>query len=170
MVVTVVSGLLMYRFDREFVSTLLDSSTTFLESSWATITRKEPRKTTEDKSKKKPTKRKPSYGSSIKPTQSYLGTGPFLTGTPGVRAPQIISRTKPLTPYGIKGVTFPVKVIVQTIILKNGEVGTADVVNSVHPAIDQVAVKTVNLWKFKPGTKYGQKADIIMDIVVEFTE
>jgi TonB family protein len=104
------------------------------------------------------------------PTPANIGNGPFLANSPGVSQPQIVQSVEPDPRDVPRDVKLPVTVVVEVIILKDGKISKTEVLRPVHPALDQVALDVIKKWKFKGGSKYGQPADIILDVPVEFTK
>jgi len=62
----------------------------------------------------------------------------------------------------------PMKVTVQCIVLKDGQLMRATVMNTKHPILDRLAVEAVKSWRYTPGSFKGAPADIICDIDVVF--
>ncbi|MBN1551141.1 protein kinase [bacterium] len=106
-----------------------------------------------------------------KPSQTTLqhktsNDGPFLASSPGVTPPRVVARTPVRAPEEFPGIGFPAKIIVQAVILHDGSVGQTDIVSSLHPKLDKLAMQSVKDWTFAPGMRYGQPADIIFDVPV----
>jgi TonB family protein len=55
------------------------------------------------------------------------------------------------------------------VVLADGAVGDVKVVKSLHPGLDQEAVKAVKQWRFKPGTKDGQPVAVLVAAEMTFT-
>jgi len=95
-------------------------------------------------------------------------TGPFLSNSRGVVAPRILESPPPEIPRTLDPVALPVSVPIQVVILRDGRLGRAELTRSVHPDFDREALAAIQKWTFAPGTRFGQPADIIMDLRIEF--
>jgi serine/threonine protein kinase len=116
----------------------------------------------------KPLNMKTATDSAVLSTPAHVGDGPFLASSEGVTPPEIIHRRNPEIPHGVVGVDFPIDVLVQVVVLKNGKVGKTEVVNSVNPILDKAALESLKTWTFKAGKKYHRRADIITLVKVHF--
>ncbi|MBN1295467.1 protein kinase [bacterium] len=98
---------------------------------------------------------------------SGSGQGPYIAERSGVVAPRF-TRTQPIDVPAHLRADFPppVTVIVQAVVLKNGTLSQAIVMNSIHPTLDDMAIEAVKGYSFTGGTFRGEPADIIMDIPV----
>jgi TonB family protein len=61
-------------------------------------------------------------------------------------------------------------VLLEVVVLANGTVGSARVLRSLdrRHGLDDEAVRTAKLWRFKPATVAGTPVDTIVQIVLEF--
>ena len=56
----------------------------------------------------------------------------------------------------------------QAVVDKDGAVSEARVVRSVHPDLDEEALKAVKAWRFVPGTVDGKPAPVLVEIEMSF--
>ncbi len=94
--------------------------------------------------------------------------GPFLSNSKGVVAPRVLESPPPKIPRTLDPVSLPISVPIQVVILRDGRLGRAELTRSIHPDFDREALAVIQKWTFAPGTRFGQPADIIMDLKVEF--
>jgi protein TonB len=55
------------------------------------------------------------------------------------------------------------------VVLKDGTVGDVTVKRSLDEELDQVAIKAVKQWEFKPGTKDGHAVNVRVTVDLKFT-
>jgi protein TonB len=86
----------------------------------------------------------------------------------GVTMPRVVREVKPnysdsAKKEGIQGI-----VTLNAVVKKDGTVGEVTVKKSLHPDLDEEAVKAMKQWEFKPGTKEGKPADVAVDVEMSF--
>ena len=54
------------------------------------------------------------------------------------------------------------------VVKKDGTVGEVTVKKSLHPQLDEEAVKAMRQWQFKPGTRDGKAVDVAVDVEMTF--
>ena len=74
-----------------------------------------------------------------------------------IHYPEIVKRA------GIQGTVY-----VRAFVDEQGNVNKTEIVNGVHPALDEVAVKAVKETKFKPGMQQGKPIKVIVAIPIRF--
>ena len=62
-------------------------------------------------------------------------------------------------------------VLVECIVMPDGNVGDAKIIRSLDPTfgLDQEALKAARQWKFLPGTRLGEPVPVIITIELTFT-
>ncbi|MCD4652647.1 protein kinase, partial [bacterium] len=102
-------------------------------------------------------------------TSTKLGNEPLWMGRKGIVLPVILKSFQVEIPEHLKTkYSSPMKIVVQCVILGDGRMVRAIVVNEVEPDLDRLAIESVQTWKFKAGSYKGKAADIIMDVPVDF--
>ena len=87
----------------------------------------------------------------------------------GVTTPVPIDQPRP--PYTADALTARVEGIVtlECVVAADGTVREGRVVKSLFPSLDDVAVRTVQDWKFKPGTKDGKPVPVRVNVEMSFS-
>jgi len=92
----------------------------------------------------------------------------FKTDTPGVQAPELITRTLPAyTPEARKAKISGV-VVLDVIIGKDGSVGAVKVIRGLGYGLDESAVRAVQQWRFRPGMLNNQMVPVHANIELSF--
>ena len=62
-------------------------------------------------------------------------------------------------------------VLVEAVVLPDGTVGDVRITHSLDPVLglDEEAINTARQWLFEPGTRFGEPAAILVDLVFDFT-
>jgi protein TonB len=98
------------------------------------------------------------------------GGGAYRPGN-GVISPRLIQEVKP----GYTGEAMRAKiqgvVVMEAVVLPDGSIGSVHITRSLDPTfgLDQEAIKTVNKWRFAPGTRFGQPVPVLVEIEMTFT-
>jgi len=87
---------------------------------------------------------------------------------PGVIRPSPIFTPDPSYPDGARQRRVSGEVTLAVDVLPDGSTDNIRVVNSLDPALDQSAVQTVTLWKFKPATRAGIPVKVEIRVNVSF--
>ena len=90
----------------------------------------------------------------------------------GVTLPRLVREVKPQYTQEAKDAHIEGTVLVQAIVLTDGNVDTdVKVVRSLDPTygLDNEAVKAARQWRFKPGTKNGEPVAVRIHIELTFT-
>jgi TonB family protein len=87
----------------------------------------------------------------------------------GVSAPAIISRVEPTYSQRAKATGLEGKVVLATIIRKDGGVDILKVVRSLGYGLDENAIQALKQWKFRPGMKSDISVDVALNIEVSFS-
>jgi protein TonB len=85
--------------------------------------------------------------------------------------PRVIREVKPKYTAIAKEKKIQGTVLMKTVVLASGDVGTIEVIRSLdaHYGLDDQAVKAVRQWKFEPGRKDGKVVSIQVTIEMAFT-
>jgi TonB family protein len=112
----------------------------------------------------------PGDGSGLGPgSGGGTGGGVYQVGN-GVLSPQVLYEAKPqYTPEAMRAKIQGV-VLVSAVVMPDGTAGDIRVQRSLDAVfgLDQEAVKAVRLWRFKPGTRFGQPVPVLVTIEVSF--
>lgn len=98
------------------------------------------------------------------------GGGAYRPGS-GVTLPRSLREVKPA--YTAEAMRAKVQgmVLVECIVMPDGNVGDAKIIRSLDPTfgLDQEALKAARQWKFLPGTRLGEPVPVIITIELTFT-
>lgn len=114
----------------------------------------------------------PGSGSGLGPgSGGGTGGGEFQLGSAGVIAPQVIHEEKPQYTSDAMRAKVQGVVEIEAAVLADGSVGRVRVTRSLDDrfGLDQKAIEAVRRWRFRPGTRFGQPATIIVNIELTFT-
>ena len=67
-----------------------------------------------------------------------------------------------------KGLTFPGKVVLESIIDKHGSIARVRVQTSFHPPFDQAAIDALKTWRFKPAILGNKPLNVYYILTVNF--
>jgi TonB family protein len=95
----------------------------------------------------------------------------FFTCDEAVEMPRRVLEVKPEYPRNALRLGKQGVVVIQALVRADGKVGEVHVVKSLDATtgLDDEAVRAVKEWRFKPGTRFGRPAPIIVDIEVSFS-
>lgn len=96
-------------------------------------------------------------------------TGPVYKPGPGITVPVLVKETKPLYTKAAMEAGVEGRVPLAGTVLPDGTVADIKVVKSLHPDLDEAAVKALRKWTFKPGTKDGQAVAVRIEVEMTFT-
>lgn len=98
------------------------------------------------------------------------GDGPYQIGN-GVASPRVIWIEKPRYTVDAMQRRLQGSVFVECVVELNGRCNQAHVIRSLDPTfgLDQAAVRAAELWRFQPGTRFGQPVPVLVRIELEFT-
>ncbi len=87
----------------------------------------------------------------------------------GVTTPTVVREVKPN--YAFTALRDQVQGLVQMkcVVLPDGTVGDVKLTQSVHPDLDDTAVRTLRQWTFTPGTKDGVAVPVQINVDMFFT-
>jgi periplasmic protein TonB len=98
------------------------------------------------------------------------GGGVFQLGS-GVTPPSVITEVKPA--YTAEAMRAKVQgtVLVNCVVLADGNVGDCEVVRSLDRSfgLDEEAIKAARQWRFSPGTRLGEPVAVLVTIQLDFT-
>jgi TonB family protein len=100
---------------------------------------------------------------------AYRATDPDGQPVPGLRSPQPTRTAKPRYPVEPYDNWIQGTVGVEVVVLADGAIGDLRVARPLHPDLDEAAIGSARQWRFRPGTKDGDAAPIIVTIDVSFT-
>ena len=98
------------------------------------------------------------------------GEGPLPAGTPGVTSPQVIFEKTPEYTLDAMRARIQGPVLVEAVVLTDGSVGAVRVLRSLDHqlGLDQKAIEAVRQWRFRPGTRFGKPAAVLVLIELTF--
>jgi periplasmic protein TonB len=98
------------------------------------------------------------------------GGGAFRPGN-GVNLPQPLKEVKPNYTADAMRAKVQGTVLLECVVLPDGSVGSVEVVRSLDSAfgLDQEAIRAAKLWRFKPGTRFGEPVAVLVTIELTFT-
>jgi len=104
----------------------------------------------------------------IKAMTASLPPGVYAVGGP-VKAPQIISETKPQYTPEARDAKISGVVILEAVVQKDGSLGQIEVKRGLGYGLDESAINTIkNEWKFIPGTMNGQPVNVRIFLEISF--
>lgn len=114
----------------------------------------------------------PGSGSGLGPgSGGGTGGGEYRVGSAGVVSPEVIHEEKPQ--YTSEAMRAKVQGVVEieAVINPDGSVGRVKITKSLDDrfGLDQKAIEAVRKWRFRPGTRFGQPASVVVDIELTFT-
>jgi TonB family protein len=87
---------------------------------------------------------------------------------PGVTAPKVLQKSEPAYTKEASEAKIQGPVILSVVIGTDGVARDIQVKQSLDPGLDNNAIAAVQSWKFQPGTKDGQAANVMATIEVNF--
>jgi protein TonB len=112
----------------------------------------------------------PGTGSGLGPgSGGGTGGGVYQIGS-GVTSPVDLFKPKPSYTAEAMRARIQGSVLVECVVQPSGVCTDIQIVRSLDPTfgLDQEAIKSVRLWKFKPGMRLGQPVPVRVTIEVEF--
>ena len=98
----------------------------------------------------------------------FAGSPPQERPAKNVTMPTVVREVKPDYPESAKKERIQGSVTLGAVVKKDGTVGDVTVKKSLHPELDEEAVKAMKKWQFKPGTKDGKAVDVTVDVEMTF--
>ena len=98
------------------------------------------------------------------------GGGAYRPGN-GVQLPQPLKEVKPQYTADAMRAKVQGTVLLECVVLPDGSVGSVEVVRSLDSTfgLDQEAIKAAKLWRFRPGTRFGEPVAVLVTIELTFT-
>jgi TonB family protein len=96
-------------------------------------------------------------------------SGPVYKAGPGIAVPVLIKEAKPVYTRAARVAGTQGKVLLAGVVLPDGTIADIKVVKSLHPDLDESAVKALKKWTFKPGTKDGQPVTVKIEVEMTFS-
>jgi TonB family protein len=87
---------------------------------------------------------------------------------PGISSPRVISQTDPQFSMEARRARFGGSVVLRLLINESGIPGEIQILQPLGGGLDAQAVRSVQGWKFEPGTKDGQPAPMRIAVEVDF--
>jgi TonB family protein len=87
----------------------------------------------------------------------------------GVVAPRLNKEVKPVYPVSARLALAEGVVHLECVVRVDGTPGDIRVVKSVHPALDEAAMRALSEWRFVPGTKDGRTVPVLVEVEVAFS-
>jgi len=107
-------------------------------------------------------------GSDIPDALEPVQSGPYTVGTGGATKPITIKRVDPVYPPLLAKIKMNGYAIVECIVEKNGQITSAEVVDTNHQLFGEAARAAVLQWKFLPGRLNGDPVPTIFQLTVNF--
>lgn len=85
-----------------------------------------------------------------------------------VQPVELERRADPRLPEWAADQGLPNYVILELVIDRRGRVRDAKVVRAVHPSLEEIAIRAVREWRFKPATRDGKPIDAYFNVAVQF--
>ena len=100
-------------------------------------------------------------------TGGGAGGGPYRLGS-GISPPAIQREVKPV--YTAQALRREIEgdVVLEVVVLANGEVGEIQVVRSLGHGLDETAVAAMRQWRFHPARRQGVTVDVVVEVAMEF--
>jgi periplasmic protein TonB len=98
------------------------------------------------------------------------GGGVYRPGS-GIINPRVVREVKPQYTADAMRAKVQGTVLLECVVLPDGSVGRVDVVKSLDSTfgLDQEAVKAARMWRFQPGTRFGEPVAVLVTIELTFT-
>ena len=107
-------------------------------------------------------------GSGVGPgTGGGTGGGPYRPGS-GITPPRLLREIKPRYTEEARRQNIEGKVLLEIVVLLDGNIGSVRVVRSLGYGLDESAVAAVQQWRFAAAERYGTPVDVLVEIAVEF--
>jgi TonB family protein len=113
----------------------------------------------------------PGSGSGLGPgTGGGTGGGAYRPGN-GVTIPELLHQEKPKYTAEAMRAKVQGSVEVECVVRPDGSPGDCRIRRSLDPTfgLDEEAIRAARLWRFKPGTRFGQPVPVIITIELSFT-
>jgi periplasmic protein TonB len=114
----------------------------------------------------------PGSGSGLGPgSGGGTGGGEYRLGSAGIVSPTILHEEKPQYTSEAMRAKIQGDVEIEAAVLPDGSVGRIRITKSLDDrfGLDQKAIEAVRRWRFRPGTRFGQPATVVVDIILTFT-
>jgi TonB family protein len=82
--------------------------------------------------------------------------------------PQLIHRVDPEYPKIARTIHLQGIVVLRAVIARDGTVEQVQLLRSVHPLLDQAAMKAVEHWLYRPATLHGKPVKVYFTVTVRF--
>ena len=89
-------------------------------------------------------------------------------GWPNITQPTVLSKVVPVYTEEARRAELQGMVILEAVVMKDGTVGAIRVVQGLQFGLTDSAIDALRQWKFRPGKKDGQDADVAMQIGINF--
>jgi len=98
------------------------------------------------------------------------GGGAYHPGN-GVTSPELVREVKPTYTGEAMRAKIQGMVTMEAIVMPDGTVGQVRITRSLDDrfGLDQEAIRTVKLWRFKPGMRLGVPVPVLVEIEMQFT-
>lgn len=110
----------------------------------------------------------PGSGAGVGPgSGGGAGGGPYRMGS-GISPPAIRHEVKPVYTADALRREIEGDVVLEVVVLANGEVGDIQVVRSLGYGLDETAVNAMRQWRFHPARRQGVTVDVVVEVAMEF--
>jgi protein TonB len=88
--------------------------------------------------------------------------------TDGVKAPVLIQKVEPGYPEIMRRSGLTATVIAECVIDRNGRVRDIRIVSPTMPPFNDAVMKSVQQWRYKPGSLRGEAVEVLLQVTVRF--
>jgi protein TonB len=86
----------------------------------------------------------------------------------GVRLPKLVKEVKPAYTRAALDAGIEGLVLLEGLVLINGQVGDVRVLRSLDPRLDTEAIDALKAWRFEPGTRDGKAVPVVVTVELAF--
>lgn len=112
----------------------------------------------------------PGTGSGLGPgSGGGVGGGVYRPGA-GIVNPLLIKEVEPQYTADALRAKISGTVYMEAVVLPDGTVGEVRITRSLDPifGLDEIAIKTIRQWRFKPATRFGEPVAILVNVALDF--
>ncbi|MCY4635329.1 MAG: energy transducer TonB [Acidobacteria bacterium] len=95
------------------------------------------------------------------------GGGPYRMGS-GISPPAIRHEVKPVYTADALRREIEGDIVLEVVVLANGDVGEIRIVRGLGYGLDETAVNAMRQWRFHPARRQGATVDVVVEVAMEF--
>ncbi|MCE2539820.1 MAG: energy transducer TonB [Acidobacteria bacterium] len=95
------------------------------------------------------------------------GGGPYRMGS-GISPPAIRHEVKPVYTADALRREIEGDIVLEVVVLANGDVGEIRIVRGLGYGLDETAVNAMRQWRFHPARRQGVTVDVVVEVAMEF--